>query len=214
MIHTRAQKKRRLPWHAAWGAAIALAIAAAVEPPALAADAASMPNALERAQTAAQAFSSQLRGKLQAAMRDGGPEVAIEVCGTEAPAIAGQVMREHGVRLGRVALPGRNRNPDQVAQGWKLDALQAFQQAVENGAPAAQQVRVHQDGLPEGVALRMIRGIAIEPGCTVCHGTNIAPGVWEAIARRYPADAATGFEPGDLRGALWVEVPASDGTGS
>ena len=30
-----------------------------------------------------------------------------------------------------------------------------------------------------------------------------------ALARHYPGDTATGFEAGDLRGALWVEVPAS-----
>ena len=29
-----------------------------------------------------------------------------------------------------------------------------------------------------------------------------------AIARHYPDDAATGFDVDDLRGLLWVEVPA------
>ena len=31
----------------------------------------------------------------------------------------------------------------------------------------------------------------------------------QAIQRRYPHDAATGFDAGDLRGGLWVEVPVS-----
>ena len=30
-----------------------------------------------------------------------------------------------------------------------------------------------------------------------------------AIAERYPDDRATGFDVGDLRGALWVEVPSA-----
>jgi hypothetical protein len=163
---------------------------------------------LERAKAAAQAFSGQLRSTLQTAMAEGGPARAISVCQSEAPAIAEAVMSEHGVRLGRVAMPGRNRNPRQAAQGWQLETLQDIQRAVDEGAPAAEQVRVHRDGLPEGVALRMMRGIATEPVCTSCHGVEIAPEIRATIARLYPEDGATGFAVGDLRGALWVEVPA------
>jgi hypothetical protein len=160
-----------------------------------------------RARAAALDFSGQLRGTLQQAMQSGGPEAAVEVCASAAPRLAAQVMHEHGVRLGRVALPGRNRNPRQAADGWQLGALREFQAAVQQGGAAAEQVMVQREGLPEGVALRMIRGIATEPGCLSCHGVAVAPSVREAIARHYPGDAATGFEAGDLRGALWVEVP-------
>lgn len=165
-----------------------------------------------RARTAATDFSDKLRGTLQQAMRTDGPEAAVDVCYSAAPRLAEQVMREHGVRLGRVALPGRNRNRLQAADGWQLRALQEFQTAVENGEAAADQFMVQRDGLPEGIALRMIRGIATEPGCLPCHGTAMTQSVRETIARRYPGDAATGFRVGDLRGALWVEVPlAADG---
>lgn len=164
---------------------------------------------LDRAKAAAQAFSGRLRGRLQAAMQAGGPTAAVEVCHAEAPAIADAVMAEHGVRLGRVALPGRNRNPGQAADGWQRATLEAFQQAVRAGAPAAEQVSVVRQGLPEGVALRLMRGIATEPGCLACHGTQVAPAVRAAIAAHYPEDAATGFAVGDLRGGLWVEVPAT-----
>jgi len=163
---------------------------------------------LARAKAAAQAFSGQLRARLQDAMRDG-PVAAIEVCHDDAPRIAEAVMVEHGVRLGRVALPGRNRNPAHVARDWRLQALQSFQQAVETGAPAVDQIAVMRDGLPDGIALRMMRGIATEPGCLGCHGSNVATPVREAIVARYPGDGATGFEVGDLRGALWVEVPSA-----
>ena len=62
---------------------------------------------------------------------------------------------------------------------------------------------------PEGVALRLMRGIATEPGCLACHGAQVAPAVRTAIAAHYPDDAATGFAVGDLRGGLWVEVPTT-----
>lgn len=167
--------------------------------------------ALARAQAAAQAFSGQLRDKLQAAMNDGGTTAAVDVCYAEAPRIAAAVMAEHGVRLGRVALPGRNRHPAQAADDWQLATLAAFQRAVDGGVPAAAQVSVVRDGLPDGVALRMTRGIATEPGCLVCHGSDVTAPVRGAILTRYPDDHATGFNIGDLRGALWVEVPATTG---
>lgn len=166
---------------------------------------------LERARGAAMSFSGQLRGRLQAAMAEGGPTAAVAVCNTEAPRIAEAVMAEHGVRLGRVALPGRNRNPAQAGDGWQLAMLEVFQRNVEGGAKASEQVAVMREGLPRDVALRMVRGIATEPGCLVCHGKVIAPEVGDAIARRYPDDRATGFDIGDLRGALWVEVAAGAG---
>lgn len=164
---------------------------------------------LERAKAAATAFSTQLRGTLQAAVAEGGPVAAIDVCSTDAPRIADAVMAEHGVRLGRVAMPGRNRNPAQAAGDWQLATLEHFQQAVAAGALAAEQVAMVRDGLADGIALRMMRGIATEPGCLACHGTQVAPDIRDAIAQRYADDGATGFEVGDLRGALWVEVPTT-----
>lgn len=168
---------------------------------------------LQRAKTAVQDFSGQLRAKLQAAMGEGGPVAAVDVCHAEAPRIADAVMAEHGVRLGRVALPGRNRNAGQAADDWRLATLEQFQQAVDQGAAAAEQVSVQRKDLPEGIALRMMRGIATEPGCLACHGSTVAPAVRDAIARHYPGDAATGFDVGDLRGALWVEVPLTQEQG-
>lgn len=185
---------------------------ATATPPAAATDAPVEDADLSRAKAAAIAFSGRLRGELQAVMAVGGPVAAVEVCHRQAPRIADEVMAEHGVRLGRVALPGRNRHPAQAAGDWRLATLQAFQQAVDGGAAAAEQVAVVRDGLPDGVALRMMRGIATEPGCLACHGSELAAGTREAIRARYPDDAATGFSVRDLRGALWVEVPMAPAT--
>ena len=164
---------------------------------------------LDRAKAAAMAFSGRLRNRLQAAMAEGGPTAAVEVCHTEAPQIAAAVMAEHDLRLGRVAAPGRNRNPAHAADDWRLTTLQAFQQAVDEGAAAGEQLAVVHEDLPEGVVLRMMRGIATEPLCVACHGTEVAPEVRATILAHYPDDGATGFSLGDLRGALWVEVPAA-----
>lgn len=43
-----------------------------------------------------------------------------------------------------------------------------------------------------------------EQPCAACHGTSIAPEVKDKLAELYPTDKATGFKPGELRGAILV----------
>lgn len=160
-----------------------------------------------RAKAAAVDFSGQLKTALMAELQAGGPVHAVDFCHAQAPRIAEQVAKAHGVRLGRVAVPGRNRNPAHDPAAWQLEAVEAFQQAVDAGGPPAEQVRLLTAGLPEGVAARFAKGIAVEPPCLACHGKQIAPEVHDVLARHYPGDRATGFDVGDLRGLLWVEVP-------
>lgn len=164
-------------------------------------------DAVERANAAAADFSGRLRAALQERMQSEGPVAAVDFCHAQAPRIAEAVMAEHGVRLGRVAVPGRNRNPGNAPMDWQLAALADFQSQVDAGATPGEQVFVQRNGLPPGVALRMMRGIAVEPVCLACHGQAVSAPVAQAIARHYPGDAATGFDIGDLRGGLWVEVP-------
>ncbi len=164
--------------------------------------------AIELAQSAGQEFSALLKSALVARLQAEGPVAAIDFCHDEAPRIADAVMAERGVRLGRVAVPGRVRNPANAPGGWQGEALAEIQRAVEAGGAPGEQKLVRREDLPAGVALRLARGIPVEAPCLACHGSNIAPPVAAALARHYPDDAATGFALGDLRGALWVEVPS------
>jgi hypothetical protein len=105
-----------------------------------------------------------------------------------------------------VAVPGRNRNPGNIAQGWQARALADVSQAVARGGKPQDQVVLARQDLPAGVALGFFKGIAVEPQCLGCHGTAVPAPVEAAIRRHYPNDTATGFAAGDLRGGLWVEV--------
>lgn len=170
------------------------------------------PDAQARAQAAMKDFAERLRGRLREAMtRDGAP-AAVDFCHLEAPRIAEQVMAEHGVRLGRVAVPGRNRNPGNVAEGWLQELAVSFQAAVDTGGAPEAQVAVLREDVPPGIELRMARGIRVEAACLMCHGDNIAPEIAARLAEHYPGDRATGFKEGDLRGLIWAEVPANPGT--
>ncbi len=161
---------------------------------------AATPDALQaRAAAAMQDFGGRLRGELRAAMEAGGPIAAVDVCHARAPAIAG---------ADADVVPDRHRNPGNVAEGWQGEALARFQAAVDAGGAPEDQAILQYEGLPEGVALRMARGLRVEPGCLACHGNDIAPDLAARLRERYPQDLATGFQAGDLRGAIWVEVPA------
>jgi hypothetical protein len=46
--------------------------------------------------------------------------------------------------------------------------------------------------------------------CMQCHGDRIKPSVKARLQALYPADEATGFEKGELRGMFWVKLSADD----
>lgn len=150
---------------------------------------------LERA---ADAFSPRLRAELQGAMQRGGPVAGVDVCATRAQAIRAEVAREHGVRIGRSSL--RLRTEADAAPDWVAAWLRA-----QGERPAAGLTGLRT---AEGGRVRLLRPIAVEGPCVACHGAPEAQpeALRAALAARYPADRATGYAVGDLRGALWVEA--------
>lgn len=139
-------------------------------------------------------LGKRLLGALQQALANGAP-AAIAVCSSEAPGLAQATSKNHGVRIGRTAL--RRRNQDNTPPPW-LPALAADTPAGQFAGPRGE--------------LGVLLPIPTMPLCVQCHGPadQLAPGVAEALAQRYPHDAATGFTPGQTRGWFWIEVPASD----
>ncbi len=201
--------------------AASLAACSAVEPPAQnvdgdaldasasAASVADIALAKDKAQQAAKTFSGALKSALMEKLEVGGTEGAITFCHDEAPLIAARVSEEFGVRLGRVPVADRQRSPANTAEAWQVDGLNNFQEQLAAGTPISELVALETQSLPEGVALRMMRGIPVEPMCLACHGSALSKETQAALNRLYPDDQAVGFHEGDLRGALWVEVPTT-----
>lgn len=156
-----------------------------------------------RAAAAAAEFAPALLGELTRALADGGPVAAFDACGAAAPAIADRVAAAHGLaEIGRTAL--RVRNPANAADEFERAMFERWLAGTEPGD--AYEVVARADG---GHELRWMRPIRLQAMCVQCHGTpeQIAPATRAALAERYPDDAATGFAPGDLRGAISVRVP-------
>lgn len=157
---------------------------------------------VERSRAIATEFRQELGAQLQAALSAGGPLNAIEVCSEVAPAIAAAASTRSGARVSRTAL--RVRNPDNAPDEQAARAMRAFQASLAADAELPlEQTETRADG-----GLRYLRAIVLEPQCVACHGTNLTEEVEAALAQRYPQDRATGFAPGDLRGAFLIDWPA------
>lgn len=152
-------------------------------------------------------FQAELQGQLLAAMKAGGPVGAIGVCQEAAPAIAASLSQESGAQVRRIAL--KERNPAAQAHGEFRDRLEQLAAAplTADGKAASMQ---WTSGSGPNAQVHYLRAIPMkEQPCAACHGTNIAPEVTAELAKRYPADKATGFKPGELRGAIVVSWPNS-----
>ena len=154
--------------------------------------------AIARAKRAAKQLGTTLKGRLGAAMEEGGPSAAIEVCANEAQGLTDVVVEDTGVRVGRSSL--KLRNPDNAGPAWVRAWLEQQGDGAEGVEPVAR--------VEEGEA-RFVAPIAVEGLCVTCHGPRDAlpEGVRDVLSERYPNDEAVGYAPGDLRGAIWATAP-------
>ena len=166
------------------------------------------PNEAERAEQSralSKDYAKRLKGTLLEAIEAGGPEAAIAVCNTAAPAIAQDAAQASGWSLGRTAL--KVRNPDNAPDAWEREILLRFQDQAAQGADMASLEHYEtatKDGKP---VFRYMKAIPTQAPCLTCHGSNLSPSVTAKIAELYPEDQATGFAMGDLRGAFTIVQP-------
>jgi hypothetical protein len=137
------------------------------------------------------------------ALSEGTPADALEMCAGKAQTMTVGVGEKNGAKVGRSSL--RLRNPKNAAPEWVAAWLKEQGERPIDGVKGLSRV----DDTPDGKVARFLAPIGIEPACTKCHGPAeaLAEGVADGLAARYPEDAALGYAVGDLRGALWAEVP-------
>jgi hypothetical protein len=165
------------------------------------------PEWLTRSRQLAQQLGTELKAELSSALASTGPTGAIQVCRTRAPEIAAQLSRESGAVVSRTAL--RVRNPANAPDVLQRAILEQFADDLAAGRtemPLEAAVEINRGGKIEH---RYMRAIPMDAMCLACHGPQLAPEVASAIAKAYPADQATGFEQGQLRGAFSVIWPAT-----
>ncbi len=145
-------------------------------------------------------FFKNLKGTLQAAMKEGGPTHAIENCQLKAPQITLGQSEKSGWRVARTSL--KLRNPANTPDAWEMKVLNSFEQrkaAGEDPMKIAYKEITEVDGKR---SFRFMKAIPTAKLCLNCHGSNLKPEVTKTLTERYPNDQATGFKEGDIRGAF------------
>jgi hypothetical protein len=153
---------------------------------------------VSRADLVVAAMQDALRRELTQALEAGGPAHAVNACHIDVIGVTQRVGRESGVAAGRTG--DRLRNPTNAPRAWAAPIVRSY------AGRAARDV----DGFAVdlGDAVGVLRPIAHREMCASCHGPadRLDPAVRTVLADRYPADKATGFREGEIRGWFWVEV--------
>jgi hypothetical protein len=105
----------------------------------------------------------------------------------------------------RVSL--RRRNPKNEPDDYERAVLESFDALPVEERPAAEHWEVVREGGQE--SLRYLKPLVTAPLCLTCHGPRdtLAPAVSEALTEHYPDDRGTGFDVGDVRGAITIRIP-------
>jgi len=165
----------------------------------------------EREQAAANvtgAFLQELGEAMTSEMKKGGPVEAIKVCAELAPEIANRLSRENGWRVTRVGT--RVRNPLLgMPDAWEQKVLEGFAARAAKGEALAGMSHGEVVSEPGGQYYRFMKAIPVQGKCLLCHGTaaTIPESIKTILKQHYPFDAATGYQAGDLRGAVSIKQP-------
>jgi len=151
---------------------------------------------MERGQQILLPFKQQLMKALQTGLQDG-PLAALNACNLQAPGIAG-ANSQGRIIMGRSS--HKLRNPGNAAPGWVKPVMDDYLNNPDSRDPRVLTLGNGRLGYVEPILLQSL--------CTTCHGTQMASPVLERIHELYPADQATGFSAGELRGVFWITFPA------
>jgi hypothetical protein len=146
-------------------------------------------------------------GEFKKAIKKGGPLLAISVCADKAPEIANAISRKTGWMVRRVSL--KTRNPMNNPDAYETKFLQETESSPGKKTGEIAEV-IEIGGRKE---FRYMKVIKTAPPCLTCHGMTekIAPEIKKEIISRYPYDRATGYKPGDIRGAFSIRIPLKQG---
>jgi len=146
-----------------------------------------------------------LQGELFAAMKSGGPVMAVDVCRVKAPQIATATATGTPWKIARTAL--KVRNSRNAPDAWETAKLEEFKTRLAAGEelPAIETFEVVEE---EGRStFRYMKAIGTTSPCLNCHGSSLKPEIASKVKELYPEDQAVGFAAGQLRGAFTLSRP-------
>ena len=149
-------------------------------------------------QTIAGQTFQQLSGRLQAAMKNGGVQNAVQECQLAASPLVDSLSAVFQAEIRRSAL--KVRNPANAASPQEKAVLLEYQEQMDQGEKL--QPQLHDLGNGQ---VAFYAPIIAADLCLKCHGKvgeTLQAEDYAFIQSKYPADEAIGFTAGDLRG-IW-----------
>ncbi len=156
--------------------------------------------------SAAMSLARTLGGRLNAHLANSGPGEAIAFCSEEALVLTDSVSASLGDGWEVKRTTRQTRNPRNAPDSLEAMALERFHEADETDAELGSVVQRTASG-----DYRYYMPLRVGHMCLGCHGERdgLDPVVRQVLDTRYPADQATGYADGDLRGVIRVTVPAT-----
>jgi hypothetical protein len=161
--------------------------------------------ALAEARRAAKELAEQLKELLRQELGRGGLDGAIAVCAEVAQEKTADYRATSKNDIRRVSL--RRRNPANEPDAYERAVLESFDRLPVEARPKAKHWEVVSEDGRE--SLRYLKPLVASAMCLTCHGDleGIPDPVRRALREHYPDDRATGFDVGDVRGAITIRIP-------
>ena len=132
----------------------------------------------------------------------GGSANATVVCREKAPLMAKSISEQSGWNIRRVSL--RVRNPKATPDAWERTVLEDFDRRAAAGEDPAtlEKSELVADG--DKKLQRYMKALPTQALCMTCHGApdKLDSDLTEQLQKLYPDDKATGYRPGEIRGAI------------
>jgi len=163
-------------------------------------------NQIVAMRTTANDFMKELKGVLIEQLQIGGIVQAVSVCSDTAQLLTNKFGVERGVFIKRVSL--KNRNKNNYPDDFEKKMLNKFELLKQNNELDSETEFAEITAEDDYKYLRYLKPIVIQVECLNCHGNreNMISDVKDLIAQKYPRDKATGYNVGDLRGAVSIKT--------
>jgi len=145
-----------------------------------------------------------LKQHLMREVAEGGFAGAVQVCSEIGQQIPERIADSTGHQIRRVSLGYRN--PADIPDAYERRKLEAFEQLNKTNELRKEYFEVVEEDSVE--VLRYMRPLLADGLCLNCHGPQeeIPDEVRAILAKTYPEDRATGYQLGDVRGAVSVKI--------
>jgi hypothetical protein len=158
---------------------------------------------IEKGEKVSTELMGQLASALMTAMQEGGATNAIDVCKLEALRLTESIARQNpGTQVKRTSL--KFRNPKNAPDHLEQVALTHFEQLAAKGEELPHHLlqKVQEE---DTVYYRYYQPLKTMSFCLTCHGSP-EPELAEILKKRYPEDRAVGYNAGEFRGLIRVQV--------